>query len=108
MGARLLLRRHDHPLVGRKFVDTRARLSPSARIKFVLKVVDSENSSITELVVFRLDGGGLEVFLKEFIDLMSDRQRLQSDSISSNRTLNPQLNRRYRRPLRAMYFKHSP
>ena len=76
MGARLLLRRHDHPPVGRKFVDTRARLNPSAHMKFVLKLVDSENSSITGLVMFRLDEGGLEVFLKEFIDLMSGRQRL--------------------------------
>ena len=76
MGACLLLRRHGHPPVGRKFVDTRARLNPSAHIKFVLKVVGSENSSITGLAMFQLDEGGLEVFLKEFIDLMSGRQRL--------------------------------
>ena len=77
MGARPLLGRHGHPpVVGRNFVDTRARLNPSAHIKFVLKVVDSENSSITGLVMFQLDEGGLEVFLKEFIDLMSGRQRL--------------------------------
>ena len=76
MGARLLLRRRDHPPVGRKFVDIHSGLDASAYIKLVLKLVDSENSSITGIVMLRLDGGGLEVFLKGSIGLMSGRRRL--------------------------------